>query len=368
MAALITDRELNLATLARQFLLRRAEVSALDAIEHLAGLQAQAPNPPYLALWARLKNFAAEDLSTLVEKRQVVRLVAMRGTVFALSAADAGPFRATVQTIMERDLHTNSTQRAALTGLDLDALAQAGRDLVADGPLTQMQMRPILAERFPGHAAEGLAHGVRGLLPMVQVPPRGLWGRSGAPALTTLENWLGAEVSSTPDPDAMVLRYLAAFGPASVKDAQAWSGLTRLAEVFERLRPSLITFVNAKGAEVFDLPDAPRPTSGTPPVRILAPFDNILLSHADRSRIMDEQYRTRVFTVNGIIKPAILVRGKVVGFAAVTPAKETVELSATLFAQQPKTALASIEKEARSLLKFMHPKIPTREVRFAVAT
>ncbi len=178
MAALITDRELNLATLARQFLLRRAEVSALDAIEHLAGLQAQAPNPPYLALWARLKNFAAEDLSTLVEKRQVVRLVAMRGgTVFALSAADAGPFRATVQTIMERDLHTNSTQRAALTGLDLDALARAGRDLVADGPLTQMQMRPILAERFPGHAAEGgLAHGVRGLLPMVQVPPRGLWG------------------------------------------------------------------------------------------------------------------------------------------------------------------------------------------------
>ncbi|WP_328599197.1 winged helix DNA-binding domain-containing protein [Rhodococcus sp. (in: high G+C Gram-positive bacteria)] len=368
MAALITDRELNLATLARQFLLRRAEVSALDAIEHLAGLQAQAPNPPYLALWARLKNFAAEDLSTLVEKRQVVRLVAMRGTVFALSAADAGPFRATVQTIMERDLHTNSTQRAALTGLDLDALARAGRDLVADGPLTQMQMRPILAERFPGHAAEGLAHGVRGLLPMVQVPPRGLWGRSGVPALTTLENWLGTEVSSSPDPDAMVLRYLAAFGPASVKDAQAWSGLTRLAEVFERLRPGLITFVNAKGAEVFDLPDAPRPTSGTPPVRILAPFDNILLSHADRSRIMDEQYRTRVFTVNGIIKPAILVRGKVVGFATVTPDKETVELGATLFAQQPKTALASIEKEARLLLKFMHPKIPNREVRFAVAT
>ena len=156
----------------------------------------------------------------------------------------------------------------------------------------------------------------------------------------------------------MVLRYLAAFGPASVKDAQAWSGLTRLAEVFERLRPGLINFVNAKGTEVFDLPDAPRPTSGTPPVRILAPFDNILLSHADRSRIMDEQYRTRVFTVNGIIKPAILVRGKVVGYATVTPAKETVELGATLFAQQPKTALASIEKEARSLLKFMAPEDP----------
>ncbi|MCJ0904696.1 winged helix DNA-binding domain-containing protein [Rhodococcus sp. ARC_M6] len=358
----MNDRALARATLARQYLMERADVSTLEAVSHLAGLQAQAPVPPYLALWARLKNFAAEDLSTLIENRHVVRLVAMRGTVFALSVADAATFRGTVQSIMERDLHTNTAHRAALTGMDFEALAQAGRELVSEGPLTQMQMRPLLAECFPDRAPEGLAHAVRGLLPMVQVPPRGLWGRSGAPALTTLEDWLGTEVDLTPRPDALVLRYLAAFGPASVKDAQAWSGLTRLGEVFERLRSSLITFKNENGTELFDLPDAPRPDSGTPPVRILAPFDNILLSHADRSRILDKQYRSQVFTVNGIIKPAVLVRGQVAGFATVSTTGESARLAVTLFAQQPKTVIAAIEREGRSLLKFLHPAISARDV------
>lgn len=368
MTRVLTDRALGRATLARQFLLERADVTALEAVEHLAGLQAQAPTPPYLALWARLKNFAAEELSTLIERRQVVRLVAMRGTVFVMSAADAASFRGTVQSIMDRDLHTNTAHRAALSGMDLAALAQAGRELVSAGPLTQMQMRPLLAERFPGRSPEGLAHGIRGLLPMVQVPPRGLWGRSGPPALTTLESWLGTELDSTPVPDALVLRYLAAFGPASVKDAQAWSGLTRLAEVFERLRPNLMTFVNEKGTELFDLPGAPRPDDGIPPVRILAPFDNILLSHADRSRIMDEQYRTRVFTVNGIIKPAVLVRGKVVGFTAESAKGDTARLTVSLFSPQSKTAMSSIEREARSLLRFVHPTISKHEISVDILT
>ncbi|WP_206033794.1 winged helix DNA-binding domain-containing protein, partial [Rhodococcus sp. A14] len=251
----MSNRALGRATLARQSLLSRSDASALDMIEHLCGLQAQAPAPPYFALWARLTRFRAESLSDLIEKRAVVRIVAMRGTVFALSSSDALSFRPLTQPLLDRDLHTNTQYRSSLDGIDLGALAAAGRELVRDEPRTQSQMRPLLEERFPGRDGAALAHGVRGLVPMVQVPPRGLWGRSGQPALSTLESWVGRPLSAAPSIDTMLLRYLAAFGPASARDAQAWSGLTRLGEVLDRLRPELRVFAGESGPELFDLPD-----------------------------------------------------------------------------------------------------------------
>lgn len=358
-------RALGRATLARQSLLQRSEASALEMIEHLYGLQAQAPMPPYFALWARLKNFRPQELSNLIENRLVVRIVVMRGTVHALSASDALALRPLVQQIMDRDLRTNSQYRAGLAGVDLDALGAAGRTLVEERPLTQAQLRPHLAELFPDNDPNALAHGVRGLLPLVQVPPRGVWGKSGQPSLTTLDSWVGRPVESAPSIEKMLLRYLAAFGPASVRDAQAWSGLTRLGEVVDRLRSQLRVFRSDAGVELFDLPDAPRPDEATPaPVRILAPFDNVLLSHADRGRIVDDGPRKALFSVNGIVSPAVLVGGRVAGLTRINASNGDAKLEVRPLVGLTKTARSAIEVEGRRLLKFAHPDAQTREVRF----
>ncbi|WP_238071999.1 DNA glycosylase AlkZ-like family protein, partial [Rhodococcus zopfii] len=245
---ILTTRELGRATLARQHLLRRSDLEPLPMIEHLLGLQAQAPVPPYLALWTRIRGFSADFLSELIASRAVVRIVLMRGTIFAVSAADAAALRPWVQPLLDRDLDVNTAYASALAGVDRDALAAAGRDLVRDVPRSQQELQPLLAERFPGRDPKALAHGVRGLVPMVQVPPRGLWGRSGQPRLAALDEWTGRP-QAVPDPDSLLLRYLGAFGPASVRDAQAWCGLTRLDEVFERLRPRLEVFRDERGVE-----------------------------------------------------------------------------------------------------------------------
>ncbi len=147
----------------------------------------------------------------------------------------------------------------------------------------------------------------------MQVTPRGLWGRSGQVTLTTAEHWLGRPATPAPAPDDTVLRYLAAFGPASVKDMQTWAGLTRLRDAFERLRPRLVTFRAPDGTELFDLPDAPRPDPETPaPPRFLPEFDNLLLSHADRTRLVPPAYKGRTWAKNTAYR-VLLVDGFVAG-------------------------------------------------------
>ncbi|MFI6492030.1 winged helix DNA-binding domain-containing protein [Streptomyces sp. NPDC050564] len=275
---------LNRATLARQLLLRRSPLSAKAAVEHLLGLQAQNVKPPYYALAARLDGFTPQALSQLMADREVVRIVTMRSTIHTHTADDALILRPLVQAARDREL---GNFRNGLTGVDLDRLAALSRELVEAEPRTMKQLREALLAEWPDADPFALSVAARCKLPLVQVTPRGLWGRSGQVALTTAEHWLGRPAEPAPAPDATVLRYLAAFGPASVKDMQTWAGLTRLREVFERLRPRLITFRDENGVELFDLPDAPRPDADTPaPPRFLPEFDNLLLSHADRSRVV----------------------------------------------------------------------------------
>ncbi|MET9544432.1 winged helix DNA-binding domain-containing protein [Streptomyces sp. NPDC006627] len=300
-APVLRTRALNRATLDRQLLLRRSrELSVTDAVTHLVGLQAQNVKPPYYALAARLEDFDPRELSALLESRELVRMVTMRSTIHLHTAADARVLRPFTQDALEREL---GVFRAGLAGVDLRELAEIAREAVEAEPRTMKQLRETLLVRWPDADPQSLAIAARCMLPLVQVTPRGLWRRSGQVALTTVDKWLGpdarADAARPPAPEDVVLRYLAAFGPASVKDMQTWARITRMREVFERLRPRLRTFRDENGGELFDLPDAPRPDPDTPaPPRFLPEYDNLLLSHADRTRVVPAEYRGRTWQGN----------------------------------------------------------------------
>ncbi|WP_406452669.1 winged helix DNA-binding domain-containing protein [Streptomyces sp. NBC_01622] len=309
-APVLDLRALNRATLDRQLLLRRSPLSAGAAVEHLLGLQAQNVKPPYYALAARLDGFTPGELSGPMAEREVVRIVTMRSTIHTHTAADALTLRPLVQAARDREL---GGFRKGLVGVDLDRLAVLARELVEAEPRTMKALREALLVEWPDADPQALAIAARCRLPLVQVTPRGLWGRSGQVALTTAEHWLGRPAEPAPAPDATVLRYLAAFGPASVKDMQTWAGLTRLREAFERLRPRLVTFYDPNGVELFDLPDAPRPAADTPaPPRFLPEFDNLLLSHADRTRVVPAEYWGRAWQGN-VAHRTLLVDGFLAG-------------------------------------------------------
>ncbi|MET9571741.1 winged helix DNA-binding domain-containing protein [Streptomyces virginiae] len=342
----LDTRALNRATLARQLLLSRAEMSAGDAVAHLLGLQAQNVKPPYFQLYARLAGFEPAELAGLMESREVVRMVTMRSTIHTHTAHDALTLRPLVQPARDREVNYF---RKGLAGVDLDRLAQRARSFVEGEPRTMAEIREDLLQQWPDADPQSLSVAARCLLPLVQVTPRGVWGRSGQVRLTTVENWLGGPVGAAQPVDDVVLRYLAAFGPASVKDMQTWAGVTRLREAFERLRPGLAVFRDENGVELFDLPDAPRPDAGTPaPPRFLPEFDNLLLSHADRTRVVPPEVKGRSWTGNQA-HCTLLVDGFLAGLWRLEGGVLTVEL----FGSVPKAVREEIVAEGEKLIADM---------------
>ncbi|MEU2778478.1 winged helix DNA-binding domain-containing protein [Streptomyces sp. NPDC007162] len=342
-------RALNRATLDRQLLLRRSTRSAQEAVAHLVGLQAQNVKPPYYALAARLHGFVPARLAEPMADREVVRIVTLRSTLHTHTADDALTLRPLVQAARDREL---THFRAGLAGVDLDRLAVLARELVEAEPRTMAELRTALSAEWPHADPRSLAVAARCRLPLVQVTPRGVWGHSGQVALTTAEHWLGRPAEPTPAPDATVLRYLAAFGPASVKDMQTWAGLTRLRAAFERLRPRLLTFRDEHGAELFDLPDAPRPDPGIPaPPRFLPEFDTLLLAHADRTRVVPSEYRGRAWRGNQAFR-TLLVDGLLAG---VWQLEEGTALVIETFGRLSRAERADVTEEAERMLAAMHP-------------
>ncbi|WP_432109255.1 winged helix DNA-binding domain-containing protein [Streptomyces sp. AA1529] len=351
MPALLTRPALSRALLARQLLVERARMPVRDAVEHLVGIQAQAPRPPYFALWSRLADFDPQELSLQLEGRGLVRLSTMRGTVHLVSDRDALQLRALTQPLHENAVRTNLAKQ--LGGEDPWRVAEAARELLAERPLTGSELGARLQERWPHLAARPLWMTARYLLPLVQLPPRGLWGRSGQPVLDTVERWLGRSPAAEPGVETMVLRYLGAFGPASARDAQTWSGLTRLGEVLERLRPQLRVFRDEAGRELFDLPDAPRPDPELPlPVRFLAEYDNIVLSHADRSRLLDEPVRRTLAGRNGQVPGTFLVDGRVRGMWKADTSRKAARLTLTPFEELTGEVEQALAEEGERLLAF----------------
>ncbi|UQX03707.1 winged helix DNA-binding domain-containing protein [Streptomyces sp. RerS4] len=343
----LDTRALNRATLARQLLLSRAEMSARDAVAHLLGLQAQNVKPPYFQLHARLAGFRPAELAGLMESREVVRMVTLRSTIHTHTAHDALTLRPLVQPARDREVNAF---RKGLVGVDLERLAARARAFVEEEPRTMGEIREELLRTWPDADPQSLSVAARCRLPLVQVTPRGVWGRSGAVRLTTVERWLGESGGEAQRIDDVVLRYLGAFGPASVKDMQVWAGLTRLREVFQRLRPRLRVFRDENGVELFDLPDAPRPDADTPaPPRFLPEFDNLLLSHADRSRVVTPEAKGRTWTGNQS-HPTLLVDGFLAGLWRMGAGEV---LTVELFGTHSAAVREEIAAEGRALLAEM---------------
>jgi hypothetical protein len=390
--AVLSQRALNRALLSRQLLLDRVDLpdeagrrraTVIETIEHLVGLQAQAPFPPYYGLWSRLGGFRPDDLAALITDRSVVRIAVMRGTIHVVSARDCLPLRRLVQPVLDRGLRGAFGKQ--LAGVDATAVAAAGRELVEAEPLTFSALGERLAVRWPGSAPAALAQAVRAHVPLVQVPPRAVWGRSGQSLHTSAEHWLGAGLAASgggaglaasgggaaadadparlPTLAGLVTRYLAAFGPATARDVTAWSGLTGLRAVLDEMRPSLVTFRDEQGAELFDLPSAPRPDGDAPaPVRLAAEFDNLLLSHADRSRVVHTEHLRRFYTINGIFPGSVLIDGFVAGMWRLVRAKHAATLTIELFG--PAREQAQVTREAERMLAFCAPE-DTHDIRFA---
>lgn len=353
MDPLISRRALNRATLERQFLLRRTDRPVVEVVEHLGGLQAQTPHTWYTGLWNRIAGFRAADAAAMLESRDLVRIALQRSTIHLVSARDCLAMRPLVQVVTERMTRTTFGRR--LSGVDLDELAAAGWALLAERPMTFAELGRALAERWPDNDPHALGQGVRWLVPLVQVPPRGLWGRSGPVAHAPADTWLATRSGVAPmTPAELVRRHLQAFGPATVRDVQTWSGLTRLGEVVEEM--DLVRFRDEDGRTYYDLPGAPRPDADVPaPVRLMYDFDNLFLSHADRSRVITEAGAAvlRGFTGTNVMPRLILVDGFTAGDWTVTRAKGATTLG--IHPWQPITDLQAVEEEGRRLLEFLAP-------------
>jgi len=347
---------LNRATLARQLLLQRTRLTPLQAIRRLVALQAQAPNPPYLALWARLEGFAAPQLTRLIERGTVLRSALLRATLHLAAAPDYAGLRPLLQPVLARSLQ--GAYGRALKDLDLATVLAHGAGILAAGTPTHGELGRELQKRWPERDAEALAAAMRNLAPLVHQPPAGTWD-SHAHARLALAAGLGASADA-PNPHPalceLALRYLAAFGPASVADMSAWCGLSGLQAVFDTLRPRLREFRDEQGRALFDLPRAPRPDVDAPcPPRLLGEWDNLLLSHDDRSRVLSDLHRPQVFTANGLVRGTALLDGFVAGTWALERGRAVARLTVTPFVRWPAAARAALHDEGLGLLRFAAP-------------
>lgn len=363
-AEVLTTRALGRATLARQMLLAREKTTALRAVEKLFGMQAQLPRPPFIGLWTRVDGFEAQDLAQLVHARKVVRATLMRCTLHLVTAKDYALLRPAMQpalTAAMKGILGDSAQ-----AVDLERLKAAARACLAERPRTFEELRAVLGPQWPEANVRFLGYAVRTHLPLVQVPEDTRWGWPGSARFALAEGWTGRPSPAAVDMKAVVLRYLAAYGPAGARDAQAWSGLRGLEEAFEALRPKLVAFRDEKGRELFDLKGAPRPSAdAAAPVRFLPDYDNLLLSHADRSRVIDDAHRKRVATANLRILPTFLVDGRVAGIWKLERTGKRAVLGIAPFAPLSRATKAELTAEGTSLARFVEPDADAVEVKFA---
>ena len=364
--AVLTQRALNRALLARQGLLERSDTPVPELLERLVGMQAQVPSNPYVALWSRLRAFEPRALSDLIERRAAVRAQTLRATIHLHTAADCLAIQPVTQSVLDKTFRSSYARR--MGGVDPGPVAAAGHALLAAAPMTRAELVPQLAPRWPGAEPEALAQAVTYRCALVQVPPRGLWRTPGQARWAPTRAFLGAEPAAEGDVAALVRRYLAAFGPAAPADVRAWCGLTGLRPVVDALRPELRTFRDEHGRELLDVPDGLLPDPGTPaPPRFLPEYDNVALGHQDRSRVLAGLGPGGPFP-RGTWIGSLLVDGFYRANWSLAEERDGATLTVNGLAARagdPAGTRAAIEAEARGLLAFVAPDAPAHRVAFA---
>lgn len=348
----LTRRELNRALLARQMLYERADASVVEAVGRLVGMQSQVVSPPFIGLWTRLNGFARADLVAALQRGEIVRATMMRSTLHLVTAEDYRRFRLALQPALSRAYQ--GFMGPYIGGLELPRLIEATRRRMSVGPIGNAELRELLSELEPERAPAALMYGVRSHLPMTQVPTGGQYGHGGTGSYALAEEGLASRDEALP---YLVRRYLAAFGPASIADAQRWAGMTGLRPTFDALRGEVDTFRDEKGVELFDVPDAPRPPSETPaPVRFMPEYDNLVIGHADRSRILPDEHRKKVLLTAGRVRATVLVDGFVAGAWRLEASRRSARLLVEPFEPIGQPARREIEAEGERLLRFMEPR------------
>jgi winged helix DNA-binding protein len=362
----LTARALNRALLERQGLLARYATAALEMVERLVGMQAQVPENPYVALWSRIEGFTTDELGALVAERRAVRAQLMRSTIHLVSARDCLAFHPLTLEILAKVFRP--PWLAGLNGGDPAEVAVAGVELLAARPRTRAELAELLGPRFPGADPLALAYAVTYHAALVQVPPRGVWGATAQARWAPAEQFLGASLEPAPSVDEMVLRYLAAFGPAAVADIRTWSGLTGLRAVVDRLRPRLRTFRDERGRELLDVENGSLPDPATPaPPRFLPEYDNVGLSHADRARLFSGLGPGLPLPQGGRAIGTLLVDGFYRANWQIAEDGDAATLTIDRFAPQPDDPAGSVEAivaEGEGLLAFVSPGATDRGVRF----
>lgn len=323
----ITVEQWNRTLLARQHLLERVDEDAVEVIDRCVGLQSQDPRAAFFALWSRIAGFDPAELDELLLDREAVRMVLQRGTLFLMDGLDARWIRAVVQPALERRLASNQLRRlgdvdpADLLDLVVPLFTAPEPDGVVDSEsgLSAARLREELVAAYPEVPGEVLTAVVRTRLPLVQVPPRGLWAGAGAPVYQLLDHWVGAGEPAVDGDEArkdLIRMYLRGYGPATAEAVATWSGLTGLGPLLAAMEADweLVKLLGPDGRELYDLEGLPI-AAGTEaaPVRLLAPYDGVLVANADRARIADSAVYGATVTANGRSPGFVLVDGRLAG-------------------------------------------------------
>lgn len=360
----LTLRELNRALLARQMLLAREDLPVTSAIEKLVGMQAQIPRAPYMGLWTRLKDFRRDDLATAIADRRVVKATLMRGTLHFFTAEDFARHLATLHPMKARIADGIRHQRGV--SIDLDEMLSAVEQFIAEQPRSFKEISDFLTARYPNTDVGAMRYPARLLLPLVQVPTDQRWSYPGSPRFALAHAWIDRPLSAEGDLRELFKRYLAAFGPASVADFQAWSGLSGVSAALDGWRDGLREFRDEQGRTLYDVPDGPLPDGGTPvPLRFIAELDNLLIGHDDRRRVIADEYRMPVMKVNGRGSITILVDGFVRGVATIEKDKHGAALVIEPFEPIAKPDRDALIEEGERLIRFVEPEAKAHAVRFA---
>ncbi|MFJ4652898.1 winged helix DNA-binding domain-containing protein [Nocardia sp. NPDC088792] len=359
----LSNRILNRTLLERQYLLERSALTVPELCDHLIGLQAQDMLPPFVASWSRIRDFDPEAVSKGLDDRSLVRITLMRGTIHLVTPPDALRIAPHIQPELEKIPFRKGFNYGAMVGLDPEEVRAHGDSVLGDEPMPAADLRTHAAARYPDRDPGAVLQTWLYQLPVLQTPPRGRWGDSSRPVWSRVEPWLGTPLDPGYPLAELLLRYLRAFGPATTMDMQTWSKLTGIKKAVESLGDRVRLYTDDRGRTLYDAADTGLADPELPaPVRFLGWYDNALLSHQDRTRIIPDGSAPPLQAFAAQVS-SILVDGYLSGIYKIFPERDTARLRISPHTTWSRAERAAVEAEAHALLGFLEPdRTPSVEI------